>query len=855
MPDPAKNGTDSQTIQSLKEENASLKSLLEEMQTELNEMDDSVPKRPRRPSKQSNSSELSAEQSLAIAVDLVIERAEESDVGEPGFRVDPRAHLSVILGSALSRSKPVQIIIYVVALVLVLCVIVAKSPLSARELGWLSRGDSSPGAPSVFIHNIALCISCAGLLAFLVSLVKQPIILGYLVGGVLVGPIGLDIVHNQDDVQDFSSLGLVFLLFMIGLELDVSEFLGMGRVVIGTGIAQFPLCLVCMIGVFTLLAKLGLPVGEGQFAELYCAASCSISSTMIVVKLLGENAESESSPGRLSIGILIFQDLWAIVVLALQPTLENPQALVLLRTFGMIVGLVFIAMAYAKWVMPALLLMASTSVELMLVVALAWCFFICCLASFPAIGLSMELGALVSGVALATFPYSAEFNGKIRYIRDFFITLFFVGLGMQIPPLDVQVLSTAMVIAFVALAARWIGMYGVIRCLGGSNKLAVVSTINLSQTSEFGLVICTLGVKFGHIGKDTLTLIIWTFALLAVLSANVTKHNYRIYGSLAARFHWCCGRKQDPSEDLGQNGNDGNDFHTDRDIIFLGFSNVGALLLSDLEHTAPQYLRHIHVVDARPHIMDQIRSKGVACSYGDITSADVLEHAYHGEARLVIISTPDALLHCTSNLELMKLSKKVWPKADVICTADNHFQAHVLYEAGADYVLRMAKICAERLKDVIQQHTTHAVHHRSVGEHLNLVHIFEQYKTHDDDEHLSHMQLGGQNLLAKSVIRSAVLSIFAWLGRCKSPEKQIGQKLQACADAGFVSEESNPEMEDVPKPFDKVVPVGGRDCPGPTLLHRPARSSSKVHPGIEVSDFLPGLVPLPKQESESRLDR
>jgi len=763
----------SETVRNLREENSQLKALVEGMKAQLEEKERRKTSKEitgRRPSKDSaHMSERSVAESLSIAVlegsddmEQVMRDAEESEDEEPGFRVDPRAHVSVIMGSALSKSRTVQVIIYMVALGLMLCVFFAKSPLFKDEFSWLttvedSSGSSSgssasssvdagshrrlAGGPSELMLNVAFCTSCAGLLAFLVSMVRQPMILGYLLGGVMVGPTGLDIIHNQSDIQDLSALGLVFLLFMIGLELDVSELLKMGRVVIGTGLVQFPLCLVCMFGLFTLFESGGLSLGGGQYSTLYCAASFSISSTMIVVKLLGESAESETAPGRLSIGILIFQDLWAIVVLALQPKLDNPEVLGLMKTFGMIIGLVVIALSYAKWVMPAVLLMASNSVELMLVVALAWCFFMCCLASFPAIGLSMELAALVSGVALATFPYSAEFNGKIKYIRDFFIMLFFVGLGMQIPPPDLGAIGTALLLAFIALAIRWVGMFAVIRIFGGNDRLAVVSTINLSQTSEFGLVICTLGVKFGHIEGETLTLVIWTFSLLAVLSSNVTKYNYTIYGMLASGCRRCLGRKKEEPTPDDVNRRDSDDFHTDRDIIFLGFHQIGAMLLANLEHTAPQYMRHIHVIDVHQHIMGEIRKKGVTCSYGDITSADVLEHAYHGDARLVIISIPDAFLHGTSNMDLLKLSKKVWPSADVICTAESHFNAHELYAAGADYVLRMAKLCAERLKDVIVDHTTHATHHHSIGEELNLNHVFEFYKNHDDDKHLSHIQV------------------------------------------------------------------------------------------------------------------
>merc|ERR1719478_1483619 len=117
----------------------------------------------------------------------------------------------------------------------------------------------------------------------------------------------------------------------------------------------------------------------------------------------------------------------------------------------MIFGLIVLALAYAKWVMPAVLLVASQSLELMLVLALCWCFFMCCLATLPFVGLSMELASLISGVALATFPYSAEFNGKIKYIRDFFITLFFVGLGMQIPVPSFSAIGVALIIGVAVL--------------------------------------------------------------------------------------------------------------------------------------------------------------------------------------------------------------------------------------------------------------------------------------------------------------------------------------------------------------------------------------------------------------------
>lgn len=276
------------------------------------------------------------------------------------------------------------------------------------------------GGVSVLLQNIAYCLTTCGVVAFFVGLCKQPLILGYLLGGVVVGPnLGLDLVHTHEAVSEIANLGLVFLLFMIGLELDVHEILRMGRVVLLTGLFQFPVCFGAQYLLFTGLNAIGLSLGTGQYAGMYCALVCAISSTMIVVKLLSEKGETERPNGRLTVGILIFQDIWAMVFLAIQPNLANPDLLTLCKQFGMIAALIILALGYAKFVMPAVLFFASRSVELMLVLSLSWCFFMGVTAHLPWVGVGMELAALIAGVALATFPYSAEFNGKIKYIRDF----------------------------------------------------------------------------------------------------------------------------------------------------------------------------------------------------------------------------------------------------------------------------------------------------------------------------------------------------------------------------------------------------------------------------------------------------
>jgi Kef-type K+ transport system membrane component KefB len=604
----------------------------------------------------------------------------------------------VMGGSAMSKTKPVQAAIYLAAFSGVIFTLVAKSTHLGesdseddhRRLG----GDAPP-----LMTYIAYALLCAGMLAMIINFIKQPLILGYLLGGVAVGPHVLNIIHSHEDISTLSSLGLIFLLFMVGLELNVKELLKMGKVVLVTGALQFPICAGLHICIFTGLAAAGLSFGEGNMATMYSGMVCGISSTMIVVKGLSVKCDTDSAPGRLTIGILIFQDIWAIIILAVQPNLDSPDIVIILKTFGMIAVLLAVAMLYAKFVMPAVLWSSSKNVELMLVLSLAWCFFVGCVATLPFIGLSFELASLIAGVALAAFPYSAEFNGKIKYIRDFFITLFFVGLGMQIPPPTFAAVGTGVLIAAVVLVCRWIGIYSVVRLLGGRDSLAGVATINLSQVSEFALVICSLGMQFGHIEDDTLTIIIWTFAVLAVASSYFIDYNRAIWSRLAG-----CKSRLRRGQDASAATPDDHDDHEEHDILILGFHKVAAGLLGAMHANEPQLLRRVHVVDCDEEILALLKERGVKSSYGDISSADVLEHVHHGDAKLVVSTISDSLLQDVTNMKMLKIGKQLWPEARCIMTAETRWQSDSLYKHGAAYVLRVEKLCAERLSHLIKDH-------------------------------------------------------------------------------------------------------------------------------------------------------
>ncbi|MCM2258622.1 MAG: cation:proton antiporter, partial [Vicinamibacteria bacterium] len=296
---------------------------------------------------------------------------------------------------------------------------------------------------SHLLHDIGIAIIAATVLALCAKALRQPLILGYLLAGVLVGPgLGLGLVKEQASVALISEIGLILLLFIIGLEMDLKKLMGAGKPLVVTGVVQFPVCVV--LG--TLAARaFGLPLGEGRFDALYVGVALALSSTMIVVKLLYDKYELMTQPGRITLGVLVFQDLWAILALAIQPNLADPKPAILLGSLLRGALLVGVSLLLARYALPRLFAFIAKLPELMLVTALAWCFLVAGAAG--EMGLSKEMGALVAGVALSTFPYNLDVIAKVINIRDFFVTLFFVTLGMQVPKPEPALLAAAVAAA------------------------------------------------------------------------------------------------------------------------------------------------------------------------------------------------------------------------------------------------------------------------------------------------------------------------------------------------------------------------------------------------------------------------
>ncbi len=535
------------------------------------------------------------------------------------------------------------------------------------------------------LNNIGLCVIVAATLAFIANKLKQPALLAYLLAGVLIGPeIGFKLITDHEIIEVISEIGLVLLLFIIGLEMDLKKLRASGKPVFATGVTQFLICGALGIPFFLLL---GFRNGDpnafgGEFGLFYMAAAAAISSTMIVVKLLYDKFELDTLPGRITLGILVFQDIWAIIVLALQPNLRNPRFTPLAASFGKGILLVAASLLISRYVLPRLFRSVAKIPELVLIMALAWCFLVCAAARYS--GLSIEMGALIAGVALSTFPYSLDVIAKVISIRDFFVTLFFVALGMKIPMPTASLLGLAAVTSVFLILSRLLSIFPVLYLMRYGHRVSLLPAINLSQISEFSLVVASLGLALGHINSQAVSLIIFVFVITSTTSTYMITYNYQISAWFSRVLTSL--RIKDLAAAAGEPAQT-----APKQIVFLGFFREASAIIHEFELGGSENGRHallddILVIDFNPVVYSELQRRGIECIYGDVAHMETLHHAKIHHAELVVCTIPDQILKGTNNERLLKKIRQLCPHAKAIVTADSPQKALDLYDRGADFV-------------------------------------------------------------------------------------------------------------------------------------------------------------------------
>ena len=523
------------------------------------------------------------------------------------------------------------------------------------------------------VTDIAICIIAAWIVAVVSQVARQPLLLAYLVAGFAIGPNGFKWITDTHSIATISEIGLSLLLFMIGLEIDLKRMLSAGKVILLTAAAQILGCVLLGWLVFGLFGP-----AENRLEALYLGVAAAMSSTVIIVKILYDKRELEKLAGRITLGVLVLQDIATILFLAIQPNLKNPALGIMAVAVGHVILLVAVAFLASRFVLPPVFKFVARLPELVLVGALAWCFAMAGFASW--LGLSSAMGALIAGVMISTFPYTLDVAAKVTSLRDFFVTLFFVGLGLEIPmPTWGYMLWTIFFCLFL-VGSRLVTVFPALYSMRQGFRVSLLPAVNLCQVSELSLVLLTLGKASGDVSGNTIGIVAFAFAFLAVGSTYAILQNDLL---LRKATPWL---NKLGLRDLDQTTVETSVTEKQKRICLLGFSWTASSLIEEIGRNRSDLLSEIVVVDFNPNVYEKLRQRGVRAVYGDITERDVLHHAGVDQCEIIICSLPNMVLKGANNLKILRQLRELNSEAKIIVHAELLSDVPALYEAGASFV-------------------------------------------------------------------------------------------------------------------------------------------------------------------------
>lgn len=530
--------------------------------------------------------------------------------------------------------------------------------------------------------DISLIVIVATLLGLIARWLKQPLILGYVLAGFILGPAVLGFIDQTETIKVLSTFGIAFLLFLVGLELDLDKLKIIGRPSLLLGIGQV---------IFT--ALLGWLIirlfGFNTLTASYIAVALTFSSTIIIVKMLSEKQALESLYGRLAVGMLLVQDFLAIFALVLLSGFasgQSPSTAELAFIFLKGAGLIMLSLIAGRYLLPPLFLKIAHSTELLLLSSIAWCFTLSLVAVVG--GFSIEIGAFLAGLALARLPYHLEIGNRIKSLRDFFITIFFVVLGSQLALTTITTLAVPFIILslFVLIGNPLIVML-IMRQMGYTKRTGFLVGLTVAQISEFSLILMNLGYTLGHVDKTAVALVTLVGITTITISSYLITYSDKLYNQLAAYLKWF---EKTTVQERQFTYSELNDH-----IIIFGCDRLGEKLVKVISRLKLPLL----VIDFDPETVRHLRTCGINCIYGDLGDNDIYQQANINKAKLIISTVPDL----DDNKLLLSNVKQRQITSPVYVIANSWQETQSLYRAGADYVIFPHYLSSEHMAELIEQ--------------------------------------------------------------------------------------------------------------------------------------------------------
>jgi Kef-type K+ transport system membrane component KefB len=516
------------------------------------------------------------------------------------------------------------------------------------------------------VFDLAIVILIAAVFGVIARIFKQPTILAYLATGICIAAVGMLAVGANETFTAFSELGVMLLLFMVGLEINYTSLrlVGIQSLILGLGQILFT---------FGIGYVLTLWLGFSTIASAYIAIALTFSSTIVVVKLLSDKKEMNSLYGKLAVGILLVQDIVAILLLVV---LAGVGKGVEFSVWNLLLVLVEAVMLFAgmlllgRRVLPIIFDKVARSNELLFLVSMAWVFLVAAFVS--KIGFSVEIAGFLAGLALANSSEHHEIASRVKPLRDFFLIVFFVVLGASISFTNFAAVAIpVLILSLFVLIGNPLIVIVLMGLMGYRKRTSFLTGVSIAQVSEFSLVLIAMGFKLGHIQGDAVTTLTIVGVVTITLSTYLIQYSDQIYKSLRS---WLIFFERkisiEGSVDMGVEA---------KPIVLVGYHRMGESIAIGLPK------EKLLVVEFDPEVLKKLKRTGYQVLFGDITDQEIFDAAKVEEAKLVISTSPDF----EDNLHLIHLLKnhKLSHPPKVVVRAETEFEMLHLYRAGADYVL------------------------------------------------------------------------------------------------------------------------------------------------------------------------
>ena len=532
--------------------------------------------------------------------------------------------------------------------------------------------------------EISAIFFVAAAFAIIAKLVKQPLLVGYILGGVFLGMIGF--ISDSKMLESLSQIGVALLLFLLGLEMNIREMPSIGRTSVIVGIGQ-------IIITFILGFILSMVLGIARIPSMYIAIGLTFSSTIIIIKLLSEKNDLSSLYGRISIGFLLVQDFVAIALIIFLSSFQNGITMTYVTYLTLILKAV--TLFAAVWLMSKKILpyifakFISGSSELIFVVSIAWALGF---AAFIAgiMGFSIEIGGFLAGISLSSLPEHLQISSKTKPVRDFFLTIFFILLGSQLIIGNnlLEILPIAITFSIFVLVGKSIIMLSIMGLLGFKKRTSFLTALTSAQISEFSLIVIGMGYSLGHLEASEVSLITLVGIITMLASTYMIFASEKIFEKTKKYLGFF---EKKVTKELSFDKID-----LVHHVVLVGCDRTGQSILKFLKKKGKSYI----VVDFNPDVFSQLDSEKTPIVYGDVNDPDVFRLASVDTSSL-LISTIGSL---NDNLNLLSKINILENKPITIFKASSRSDAVELYQKGASYVIVPEFVAGEHVRHLLSHH-------------------------------------------------------------------------------------------------------------------------------------------------------